>query len=103
MFSFLGWFFSRMHVYETERQRELTGKRPYACKERIPTASISTTQDKCNRRAVPFRKLFDCSASHIQECLKMQGCRAKLKTCGVKWSIFQLAKCTKNGLFLKKS
>jgi hypothetical protein len=55
-------------------------EKPYdACKERVPTASIASKQDKCNRRAVPFRKLFDFSAPHGQGCLNMQGWRAKLQ------------------------
>src|SRR5260370_15013145 len=65
-----------------ERQCELTGKQYDARKERLPSASIFSKHDKCNRRVVQFRKLFDFYATPLQGCLKMQGCRAKLQLCG---------------------
>ena len=46
-------------------------------------ASISSKQYKYNRRAVPFRKLLDCSAPHLQECLNRQGVERSYNLAGL--------------------
>src|SRR5437868_6402669 len=62
-----------------KRQRKFSEKRPHACKERLPTSSISLKHYKCNRRAIHFCRRFGFYATHIQRRLKMKGCRAKLQ------------------------
>jgi hypothetical protein len=54
-------------------QRALERAVPQICKSnrRSPSASLPDKHVRCKSRAIPFRKLFDGSATSVQGCLKM--------------------------------